>query len=604
LARIEDYALIGDTHTAALVSREGSIDWLCLPRFDAESCFAALLDAERGGRWRIAPEHDVRTVERAYREDSLVLETTFETARGTVALLDCMPLARGNPEDPRSIEPERSVLRVVKGISGQVPMSSEFGPRFDYGIVTPWLDADGETVVAAGGGDALDLRATVPLELDGPIVRTEFEVAAGNAVALIAAYRLAHENVRTEPSPSDWSQLVERTDEFWRGWAASCRYDGPRRDEVVRSLLTLKALTYSPTGGIVAAATTSLPEVIGGGRNWDYRYCWLRDATFALQILLQHGYKGEAREWHDWLLRAVGGDPEGLQVLYGITGERLLFENQVDALAGYEGSSPVRIGNGAAEQFQLDEYGEVMDLFQAARRGGIDSERAWQLQRDLVEFVERHWHEPDNGFWEMRAERQHFVHSKVMACVAVERALAAVREHGKEGPSERWERLRDEIRADVLARGYSEKRGCFVSWYGSDELDASLLRIPLVGFLPADDERVRTTIATVERELVEDGLVRRYRSDKVDDGLRAAEGVFLVCTFWLVRCLCLLGRHDDAEQLFARASRLRNDVGLLSEQYSLRRRRMVGNFPQALSHVALVAAARDLEAARGEGSGD
>jgi GH15 family glucan-1,4-alpha-glucosidase len=505
-----------------------------------------------------------------------------------------MPLAEGDPDDPRGIRPERAVLRVVRGLTGKVRMGMEFGPRFDYGAVTPWVRAEGETVIAAGGGDALDLRAGVPLALDGPTVRARFDVSRGEEVAFVASHRRPHADVRTEPRPDDWERLLERTDEFWRAWAARCPYDGDRRDEVVRSLLTLKALTYSPTGAIAAAATTSLPEAIGSGRNWDYRFCWLRDATLALDVLLEHDYRGEAREWHDWLLRTVGGDPADVQVMYGVTGERLLIENELDWLSGYEGSRPVRIGNAATRQFQLDTYGEIMGFFHEARGAGIDPEEAWRLQRGLVDFVEAHWREPDNGFWEVRSERMHFVHSKAMAWVAVDRALTAARELGKPGPVDRWERLRDEIHADVLANGYSLRRGCFVHAYGSDEVDATLLRLPLVGFLPADDERLRATIETIERELLEDGLVRRYRSGEVEDGLPAGEGAFFICTFWLVRCLLLLGRDRDAERLFERAAGLRNDVGLLSEEYSAAERRLVGNFPQAISHVALVGAAAAL----------
>jgi len=591
LARLETYALIGNTSSAGLVSLEGSIDWLCLPRFDAESCFAALLDDERGGCWRIAPDYKLLSTERSYREDSLVLETVFKTARGTVTLVDCMPLETDDLEDPRQIRPFDAVLRVVRGITGTVRMTTEFSPRFDYGAVTPWVREEGEVVVAAGGGDALELRGETPLELDGSTVRAHFDVSGGEDVAFIASYRPTHAEPRHNRWPSDWEELVEGTDAFWRGQASRCAYDGKWRDDVVRSLLVLKALTYSPTGGIIAAPTTSLPEVIGGARNWDYRYGWLRDATFVLEVLLEHGYAEEAREWHDWLLRAIGGDPDDIQVMYGVTEERLLIENELDWLHGYEGSRPVRVGNDAARQFQLDQYGEVMDFFRSARRAGIDPERAWPLQRALVEFVATHWRDPDNGFWEIRAKRQHFVHSKVMAWVAIARAVEAVEEYGKDGPVERWQRLRDEIRDEVLSKGYSTKRGCFVSFYGADEVDASLLRLPLVGFLPADDDRMRATIEAIQSDLVHDGLVRRYRSGKFDDGLPPGEGTFFLCTFWLAQCLLLLGRHEDAERVFMRAIELRNDVGLQSEQYSVSRRRLVGNFPQALSHVALATTA-------------
>jgi GH15 family glucan-1,4-alpha-glucosidase len=467
----------------------------------------------------------------------------------------------------------------------------EFSPRFDYGSVAPWVREESKMVVAAGGGDALDLRADAELEIRGSTACARFEVAEGEDFAFIASYRRTHADARSDHSPSDWKGLVERTDAFWRGVASRCSYDGPWRDEVVRSLITLKALTYSPTGGIVAAATTSLPELIGGARNWDYRYCWLRDATFVLEALLEYGYKEEASDWHDWLLRAIGGDPAHIQVMYSVTEDRLLFENELDWLCGYEGSRPVRIGNAATRQFQLDQYGEVMDLFRAARGAGIDPEMAWPLQRRLVDFVASHWREPDNGFWELRAERRHFVHSKVMAWVAVDRAVEAVRQHGKEGSLESWEQLRDEIHEDVLTKGFNEERGCFVSFYGGDDVDASLLRLPLVGFLPADDARMRATIAAIETDLVDDGLVRRYRSEQFDDGLPAGEGAFFLCTFWLAQCLHLLGRLDDAERVFTRAVELRNDVGLLSEQYGVSSKRLLGNFPQALSHVALATTA-------------
>jgi GH15 family glucan-1,4-alpha-glucosidase len=601
LAGLEAYALIGNTRSAALVSLEGSIDWLCLPRFDAESCFAALLDDERGGRWRIAPDYKLRSIERSYRNDSLVLETVFKTSRGTAALLDCMPLEADDLEDPRQIQPLDAVLRVVRGITGTVRLSMEFSPRFDYGAVAPWVRTKGDAVVAAGGGDALELRGDSALELDGSTVRAHFDVSEGEHIAFIASYRRTHAEVDHDASPSDWEELVERTDAFWRGHASRCAYDRKWRDEIVRSLLTLKALTYSPTGGIVAAVTTSLPEVIGGLRNWDYRYCWLRDAAFVLELLLEHGYEDEAREWHDWLLRAIGGDPDDIQVMYGVTEERLLIENELDWLRGYEGSRPVRIGNDATRQFQLDQYGEVMDLFRAARRAGIDPERAWPLQRELVEFVATHWRDPDNGFWEIRAKPRHFVHSKVMAWLAVDRAVEAVERDGKDGPVDRWRQLRDEIREDVLSKGYSRKRGCFVSFYGADEVDASLLRLPLVGFLPADDSRMRATIEAIENDLVHDGLVRRYRTGKFEDGLPAGEGTFLICTFWLAQCLLLLDRYQDAERMFTRAIELRNDVGLLSEQYSVSESRLVGNFPQALSHVALATTAAALTN-RDEGS--
>ena len=586
MARIESYALIGNTRSCALVSSDGSIDWLCLPRFDSASCFGALLDGDKGGYWRIAPEGEPRSIERSYRQDSLVLETTFETAGGAAVLVDCMPILEEDYEQYQ-IQPFDAIVRVVRGIRGTVQMAMEFRPRFDYGAVTPWVRLKGEAVVATGGGDALDLRADAELEIHGAAARARFEVSEGDEVAFIVAYRKTHADPPREHSPSDWKELVERTDAFWRGLASRVSYDGKWRDEVVRSLLTLKALTYSPTGGIIAAATTSLPELIGGIRNWDYRYCWLRDATFVLDVLLQHGYKKEGRDWHDWLVRAIGGDPNDIQVMYGVLEDRIFFENEADWLGGYEGSRPVRIGNAASRQFQLDQYGEVMDLFRDARRAGIDPPEAWPLQRELVEFVAEHWREPDHGIWEVRAERQQFVYSKVMAWVAVDRAVEAVEEHGKDGTVDRWRQLRDEIREDVLAKGFNEERGCFVSVYGGEEVDASLLRLPLVGFVPADDERMRATIDAIETDLVDDGLVRRYRTEKYYDGLPREEGAFFVSTFWYADCLHLLGRVDGAERVFMRAIELRNDVGLLSEAYGVDSKRLLGNFPQALSHVAL-----------------
>ena len=583
---IEAYALIGNTRSCALVAPDGSIDWLCLPRFDSSSCFGALLDRDKGGHWRIAPEHEPRSVRRSYRKDSLVLETTFETEDGAAVLLDFMPVLKEDLK-PHKIPPFDAVVRVVQGVKGTVPMAMEFRPRFGYGAVTPWARLEGETVVATGGGDALDLRADTELEICATAACSAFEVSEGESVAFIASYRQTHANPTRDSSPAEWQELVDRTDAYWRDLAGRCSYDGKWRDEVVSSLLTLKALTYSPSGGIVAAATTSLPESLGGNRNWDYRYGWVRDAAFVLDALLEHGYKDEARAWHDWLLRAIGGDPNDVQVMYGITEHRLLFENELDWLDGYEGSRPVRIGNAAAKQFQLDQYGEVMDLFRNARRAGIDPAEAWPLQRALVEFVDTHWREPDNGIWEVRTERQHFVHSKVMAWVAVDRAIDACEKQGKDGPIRYWRGLRDAIRDDIMANGLNADRSRFVSVYGGDEVDASLLRLPMVGFLPADDTRMRLTIEAIEKDLVEEGLVRRYRSEKFDDGLPPSEGAFFVCTFWLAECLHRLGRFDDAERVFTRAVELRNDVGLLSEQYGVSSQRFLGNFPQALSHVAL-----------------
>jgi GH15 family glucan-1,4-alpha-glucosidase len=598
LARIEDYALIGDTHSAALVSRAGSIDWLCLPRFDSASCFGALLGGAEAGFWSVAPIDDVIDTSRAYRGETMVLESTFVTKRGTARVVDCLPLEESSdPHDPRQIVPEDLVLRVVTCVDGRVSMKSTFAPRFDYGHIAPWLRRIGKaTVQAIGGPDSLDLRASVPLEINGCEVVSEFELDAGEEAVFLGCYHASHLRPDHAIGPEDAAKLLARTERFWQDWVGRCPVEHDWRDEVVRSLLTLKALTHSPTGGIVAAPTTSLPERIGGVRNWDYRFCWLRDATFTLQVLLDHGYTGEAREWRDWLMRAVAGDPEDLQIMYGVTGERRLYEHELDWLEGYEGSRPVRVGNAATEQFQLDVYGEVMDALHSARRAGIETTaEEWALQRDIVEFVCEHWREPDEGIWEVRSGREHFVHSKVMAWVAVDRAIGAVEEFGAAGPVEHWRAVREEIHEEVLRRGFDDAKRSFTRAYGDPELDASLLMLPLVGFLPPDDARVVGTVEAVQRELMVDGLVQRYRSEVVTDGLPPGEGTFLLCTFWLVDCLILIGRRDEARTIFDRLLELRNDVGLLSEQYDVELGRLVGNFPQAFSHVALATSAYGLE---------
>ncbi|MFN2490751.1 MAG: glycoside hydrolase family 15 protein [Actinomycetota bacterium] len=600
MTRIEDYALIGDTHSAGLVGLDGSIDWLCLPRFDSGSTFGALLDPLKGGHWQLVPR-DPWESHRRYRGDTLVLETTFETASGSAAVVDCLPLEQhSDPSRPREIYPYEVVVRIVSGKTGTLRWDMVFEPRFDYGYVEPWLrhvQADGESAVeAVGGPDALVLRAGVPLTIEDCSVHASFEVSSGEAVAFLAAYHPSHVRPNTPLRSSDGSLLVELTTEYWQRWAARCSYEGRWRQAVVRSLLTLKALTFSPTGGIVAAATTSLPEALGGERNWDYRYCWLRDATYMLDVLVEEGYTAEAVEWRDWLLRAVAGDPQDMQIMYGVRGERRLLEYELPWLSGYEDSRPVRIGNGAVEQFQLDVYGEVMDSFHSARLAGIEStDESWKLERNIVDFVCRHWRDPDEGIWEVRSGRRHFVHSKVMAWVALDRAVVAVEDDGLEGPLDRWKQVRDEIRADVLQRGYNEARACFTRSYGSQELDASLLMLPIIGFLPAGDDRMQRTIEAIERELVVDGFVLRYRTEAASDGLPAGEGTFLMCTFWLAKCLKLLGRDDDAGAMFERVVNLRNDVGLLSEQYDARRRRLVGNFPQAFSHTALITTALAFE---------
>jgi GH15 family glucan-1,4-alpha-glucosidase len=592
---VEDYALIGDTHSAGLVSRDGSIDWLCLPRFDSPACFAALLDKEQGGRWRIAAVDGTAT--RAYREDSMVLETQWETPKGRATVIDCLPIEdHVDPTDPRLITTHDVFVRIVRGVEGEVEFDMEYSPRFDYGNVVPWMRLHEHAVEAVGGPDALDLRANVPLQLEGATVTASFVARPGDAHVFLAAHHPSHTQVATPSFPDDCEDLVGRTDDFWRDWAGGCRYDGRWRDEVIRSLLTLKALTYSPTGGIVAAPTTSLPEWIGGVRNWDYRYCWLRDATFTLETLLRQGYTAEASEWRDWLLRAVAGDPEDLQIMYSVDGSRRLIEYEVEWLEGYEGSSPVRVGNAAVQQFQLDVYGEVMDSFLSARNAGIgELAEAWELERHIAEFVCEHWDEPDDGIWEVRSGRRHFVHSKVMAWVAIDRAVKAVEHFGKEGPVDHWRDVRGAIRSEIMERGVDAERGVFVRSYDSKEMDASLLMLPLVGFIEATDPVMRATIEQIEKDLLVDGFVLRYDTATADDGLPPGEGVFLLCTFWLVDCLAMCGRHDDALALFEKLIALCNDVGLLSEQYDPGAGRLLGNYPQAFSHIALITSAMTLE---------
>jgi GH15 family glucan-1,4-alpha-glucosidase len=577
-APIENYALIGDLQAAALVERGGSIDWLCFPRFDSGACFASLLGNEENGRWLLAPLRG-GTPTRRYLHDTMVLETTWETPDGVVRVFDFMP--------PRGKAPD--VVRIVEGVSGSVRMRSELVIRFDYGHVVPWVRREDGGRIAVAGPDALSFRTPAPTRGERMRTVSELTVEEGQRVPFVLTWYPSH-----EPSPGkiDAELALAETESFWRDWNARCKVPLPAewRDLLHRSLMVLKTLTYAPTGGIVAAPTTSLPEFIGGVRNWDYRYCWLRDATLTLLALLQADHVDEALDWRSWLLRAVAGDPADLQIMYGVGGERRLTELELRWLAGYEGSRPVRIGNAASEQLQVDVYGEVMDALYQARAHGLAEERtAWQLQKTLLRYLDRMWQEPDEGIWEIRGERRHFVHSKVMAWVAFDRAVRSVEEHGLDGPVDQWRAARDEIHAQVCDRGYDASLGSFVQSYGSAQLDASLLLVPLVGFLPADDPRVAGTIAAVERELVEDGFVLRYRThaDGVD-GLPPGEGVFLPCSFWLVDCYELIGRHDDAHRLFERLVGLANDVGLLSEEYDPRAERLVGNFPQAFTHLALV----------------
>ena len=579
---IEAYALIGDTETAALVGRDGSIDWLCLPRFDAPACFAALLGDERHGCWRITPEEPVTAVRRHYRGDTLVLETELETEGGVVRLVDFMPPREG---------PAR-IVRLVEGVRGRVRMRMELVLRFDYGRVRPWLRRAEEVWVAIAGPDRVHLDTQLDVhERDGALT-AEFTVLPGAVVPLTLECYPSH-----EPASASVDALaaLEATESFWAQWLRSCTYDGEWREAVVRSLITLKALTYAPTGGIVAAPTTSLPERIGGVRNWDYRYCWLRDAAVTLLGLTKAGFRDEARAWHHWLLRAVAGAPGDAQIMYGVAGERRLPEHELPWLPGYEASSPVRVGNDAADQFQLDVYGEVIAALYEAGRAGLDGGiEIWALIRAFVEFVSSHWRLADDGIWESRGPRQQYVASKVMAWAALDRAIMHAETHGFRAPLERWRAVREGIRREIEERGFDRTRGTFTRWYGSHALDASELLIPLVGFLPADDGRVLGTVAAIERNLLHDGLVYRYsrsHGPRTDDGLPPGEGAFLACSFWLVGNYARTGRVGDARELFQRLLSLRNDVGLLAEQYDPVARRQLGNFPQAFSHVPLVMAA-------------
>jgi GH15 family glucan-1,4-alpha-glucosidase len=580
---IEDYALLGDLQTAALVGRDGSVDWLCCPRFDSAACFAALLGDEANGRWLLAPAAADATTTRRYVDDTLILETTWETGDGVVRVVDFMP--------PRGEAPE--VVRIVEGVRGRVEMRSELVIRFDYGRIVPWVRRlDGDIRLAIAGPDALCLRT--PVEVRGEDMKTvaSFTVAEGRRVPFVLTWYPSFRDLPVEVDPED--ALLETT-EFWREWIGRCRYEGDGHDSVHRSLIVLKALTYAPTGGIVAAPTTSLPEHIGGVRNWDYRFCWVRDATLTLIALLTAGYAEEADHWRTWLMRAAAGNPQDLQIMYGVAGEQRLTELELDWLAGYEGSGPVRTGNLASEQVQLDVYGELMDALYQARTLGLQaSEHAWSLQRVLLRDLEKRWRSPDNGIWEIRGEPQHFVHSKVMAWVAFDRAVRTTEEYGLEGDLERWRALRDEIHEEVCREGFDERLESFTQYYGSGMLDASLLLIPLVGFLPCRDPRVRGTIEAVRRDLTWDGLVLRYRTEDDVDGLPTGEGVFLPCSFWLVDCLELIGDHEAAQALFDRLLGLCNDLGLISEEYDPATKRLLGNIPQAFTHLELVNSAFNL----------
>ncbi|HKO15838.1 MAG TPA: glycoside hydrolase family 15 protein [Gemmatimonadaceae bacterium] len=588
-SRIEDYALIGDCETAALVSRSGSIDWLCWPRFDSGACFAALLGGPEHGRWLIAPCDARARVKRCYRAGTLILETEFETDEGAATLVDFMP-----PRDGMS-----DLVRLVIGRRGKLAMRTELVLRFYYGEIVPWVTRlDDGALRAIAGPDMVVLRTPVHTHGEGMTTVGEFTVGEGESMPFVLTYTSSNLPV---PKSNNAQAALAHTEKFWRGWTARCKYQGEWQEPVQRSLITLKALTYAPTGGLVAAPTTSLPEQIGGPRNWDYRFCWLRDATLTLLALMDAGYYDEASAWRDWLLRAAAGSPAQTQIMYGIAGERVLREWELPWLPGYEHSTPVRIGNAARQQLQLDVFGEVMDALHQGRRGGLArSEEAWDLQRALVNHLETVWDQPDQGMWEVRGPSQQFTYSKVMAWVALDRAIKAAEEFGGDSDVERWRALRQRIHDEVCDRGFDPSLGSFVQAYGSRQLDASLLLIPMVGFLPPHDPRVIGTVKQIEERLVVDGLVLRYDSRKTDDGLPPGEGAFLACTFWLADTLVMQDRYYDARTLFQRLLSLRNDVGLLAEEYDPRLKRQLGNFPQAFSHVALVDTALNLGAAAKE----
>lgn len=593
---IEDYALIGDCRTAAIVGRDGAIDWLCLPRFDAPACFAALLGGAGHGSWLIGPQHASPQIRRSYRGETLILETVFTTREGEVAVIDAMPLGLDGSH----------IIRRVEGRHGRVAMQFHLKLRFDYGSSTPWVtrEEDGKGIVAIVGPDLVTIRGPVSLMGRDLATVAAFDVEADQSATFVLSHCPSH---LPAPDRFDGDAALRTTEDTWRAWSKRCKYDGPWREAVLRSLIVLKALTYAPTGGIIAAPTTSLPEQLGGPRNWDYRFCWLRDATLTLIALMGGGYYDEAQAWRDWLHRSIAGNADELQIMYGVRGERHLLEWEAAWLPGYQGATPVRIGNAASEQLQLDVYGEVMDALHQARAGGLDVPlSAWALQINMIEHLETIWQQPDDGIWEVRGGRQHFVHSKVMAWVAFDRVVQDIEQYGLEGPIEHWRRIRDVIHADVCAKGFSARKNSFTQSYGSDDLDASLLLIPIMGFLPPEDIRVRSTVAAIERELKARGFVLRYRTENGADGLPPGEGAFLPCSFWLADNYALQGRVEDAKALFETLLALRNDVGLLSEEYDPRAKCLVGNFPQAFSHLAIVNTAlslRDERAAKKRSDG-
>jgi GH15 family glucan-1,4-alpha-glucosidase len=586
---LEDYGLIGDLEAAALVGRSGAVDWLCLPRFDSASCFSALLGDDRHGRWLVAPAGEVRSNSRRYRPGTLVLETDFETSEGAVRVIDFMPRRAHGP--PR-------VMRIVEGLRGRVPMRMELSLRPDYGSIKPWIELASDGAIATAGPDAFRLSTPVPLQLEDGTVIAEFVAIEGAHERLTLTWHLSYEET---PPVEDADSALARTEAWWREWSGRCSYEGAYRDQVLTSLIALKAMTSETTGALIAAPTTSLPEDIGGERNWDYRYCWLRDSVLALEALLAAGYTDEALAFRDFLLRVGTGDPTTIQIMYGIGGERRLTEFELPDLPGYEDSRPVRVGNQASEQFQLDVYGEVAAvMFVGVQVLGRVEEHLWPRWRAIIEHVETIWRDPDDGIWEARGPQRHYTYSKVMAWVVFDRGVRLAERFEREAPVERWKQVRDEIHAEVCERGYDSERRTFTQYYGSSELDASVLNIPIVGFLPGTDERVTGTIDAVSRELGRDGFVSRYSTAETDDGLAGDEGQFLACSFWLASALAMNGRVDDARSLFERLTGLANDLGLLAEEYDVGRRRQVGNFPQAFSHLTLILAARAIAAAEAD----
>ena len=591
---IEDYGIIGDCETVALVGRNGSIDWCCLPRFDSDACFASLLGKPENGRWLLAPTSAIKKTSRRYRDHTLILETRFDTADGSVTVIDFMRPRSGHSLSSSSGDAD--LIRIVRGESGRVRMGMELTIRFDYGLSVPWISAMGEGLLhAIAGPHLIVINGGTSLSYSDSTVKADFTIAADQTVPFVIVHNPSH---YPAPSPVSASAALAETERFWLDWVAQGTYGGVAEDAVERSLIVLKALTYAPTGGIVAAPTTSLPEEIGGERNWDYRYCWLRDATFTLLAFMDAGLHREADAWRDWLLRAVAGEASQDQIMYGIAGERRLIEWEVTWLSGYENSKPVRVGNAAATQLQLDVYGEVADAMHQSRKSASSvPEQSAAIERDWISNLEKIWMQPDDGIWEVRGGRQQFTHSKVMAWVAVDRAIKDFERFKLAAPLDHWRSLRDKIHEDVCQNGFNPSVGTFVQSYGSTALDASLLLIPLVGFLPASDRRVVATIEAIERKLVVDGFVLRYDLDKSDDGLAGDEATFLFCSFWLVDCLVMLGRRDDAKHLFDRLLSVRNDLGLLAEEYDPISRRQLGNFPQAFSHIGLVNSAANLSRA-------